>query len=168
MQATIGYLRVSTREQGRSGLGLAAQRHEIEAFAIARRVRRQVLAPGCADRRGSGCVAAATGACDSPEGGKVGPVPADRLEARPPVAQRALHYRTHGASGALHRRSAREGSRRLHAAHMGIARGAGTEDDFGAHEGRLGGRKAQRAEVWAGVPVEGVAAASQCTWFMRR
>jgi DNA invertase Pin-like site-specific DNA recombinase len=32
MQAAIGYLRVSTKEQGRSGLGLAAQRHEIEAF----------------------------------------------------------------------------------------------------------------------------------------
>jgi len=32
MQAAIGYLRVSTREQGRSGLGLAVQRHEIEAF----------------------------------------------------------------------------------------------------------------------------------------
>ena len=30
MQAAIGYLRVSTREQGRSGLGLAAQRFEIE------------------------------------------------------------------------------------------------------------------------------------------
>jgi len=28
----IGYLRVSTREQGRSGLRLAAQRHAIEAF----------------------------------------------------------------------------------------------------------------------------------------
>src|ERR1017187_9815276 len=34
MQAAIGYLRVSTREQGRSGLGLAAQRHEVEAFAL--------------------------------------------------------------------------------------------------------------------------------------
>jgi DNA invertase Pin-like site-specific DNA recombinase len=33
MKDAIGYLRVSTREQGRSGLGLAAQRHDIEAFS---------------------------------------------------------------------------------------------------------------------------------------
>jgi DNA invertase Pin-like site-specific DNA recombinase len=32
MQAAIGHLRVSTQEQGRSGLGLAAQQFEIEAF----------------------------------------------------------------------------------------------------------------------------------------
>src|SRR5258707_9159748 len=32
MKDAIGYLRVSTREQGRSGLGLTAQRYDIEAF----------------------------------------------------------------------------------------------------------------------------------------
>jgi DNA invertase Pin-like site-specific DNA recombinase len=32
MQAAIGYLRVSTREQGPSGLGPATQRHEIEVL----------------------------------------------------------------------------------------------------------------------------------------
>lgn len=34
MKDAIGYLRVSNKEQGRRGVGLAAQRHEIERFAL--------------------------------------------------------------------------------------------------------------------------------------
>jgi DNA invertase Pin-like site-specific DNA recombinase len=34
MQAAVGYLRVNTREQGRSGSGLEAQRFEIKQFAV--------------------------------------------------------------------------------------------------------------------------------------
>src|SRR5690349_21912596 len=34
MSTASGYLRVSTREQGRRGIGLAAQRHAIEAFGV--------------------------------------------------------------------------------------------------------------------------------------
>ena len=40
MKDAIGYPRVSPQEQGRSGAGLAARRHEIDAFCVARRFRK--------------------------------------------------------------------------------------------------------------------------------
>ena len=53
MKDPIGYLRVSTKKQGRSGLGLATQRLEIAIFA-ARGILSQVLASGHSDRCGEG------------------------------------------------------------------------------------------------------------------
>ena len=70
MSAAIGYLRVSTREQGRSGLGLAAQRHEIEAFGVREGFSVKSWHQDVQTGAGSGCAAAATGACDSTEGGE--------------------------------------------------------------------------------------------------
>jgi hypothetical protein len=50
MSAAAGYLRVSTSEQGRSGLGLTTQLTRSK-FWRARRIHRQVLVSGCGDRR---------------------------------------------------------------------------------------------------------------------
>ena len=52
MKAAIGYLRVSTQEQGRSGLSLAAQRLDIEAFgALANPSPRPIGRSGAATGR---------------------------------------------------------------------------------------------------------------------
>ena len=68
MQAAIGYLRVSTREQGRSGLGLAAQRL-ISRPSGSAKDSGQILASGRSDRCRSRRAAAATGACGGAQGG---------------------------------------------------------------------------------------------------
>jgi DNA invertase Pin-like site-specific DNA recombinase len=49
--SVIGYVRVSTDEQGRSGLGLAAQRSAIEAAYPAASFRQEVASGGRADNR---------------------------------------------------------------------------------------------------------------------
>jgi hypothetical protein len=104
MQAAIGYLRVSTQEQGRSGLGLAAQRHEVEAFGAREGFSIKswhqdvqtgagadalLLRPGLATARSS---------LETISGHR-----ADFASFRP-LSQRALHHWAHGASRALHRR----------------------------------------------------------------
>ena len=91
MQAAIGYLRVSTQEQGRSGLGLAAQRFDIEAFGqregFSVRFWHQDVQTGA----GADALMLRPGACHGTQASEVGAMPADRLEARPSIAQCALH-----------------------------------------------------------------------------
>ena len=86
MSEAIGYLRVSTQEQGRSGQGLAAQRHEIEAFGAHEGFLIKSWHQDVTDRRRRGCAAAAPVFGGSPEGGESGKVPTGRLQARPSVA----------------------------------------------------------------------------------
>jgi hypothetical protein len=118
MQAAIGYLRVSTREQGRSGLGLAAPRYDIEAFGVREGFRIKSWYQ------------------DIQTGAGKDALPADGLEARPPVAKRALHHRAHGAQGAFRCCGAGSRLRRVHASHLCLARRTRAEDDFGTRQGR--------------------------------
>jgi DNA invertase Pin-like site-specific DNA recombinase len=103
----IAYFRVSTREQGRSGLGIEAQRAavarfaEVEGFEIVAEFieietgkgadaldRRPQLAAALAEARRLKCAA---------------------VEAGSSVARRAFHQRPYGAQSAVYRRRARSG-----------------------------------------------------------
>ena len=96
MQPAIGYVRVSTKEQGRSGLGLAAQRHDIEVFG--EREGFAIKSWHQDVQTGAGADALdAPGACTSAKRGKVRAMPSDRLEAGSTVAQCAFHHRAYGA-----------------------------------------------------------------------
>jgi Resolvase, N terminal domain len=91
MKDAISYRRVSTREQGRSGLGLAAQRHDIETFGAREEFSIRSWYQDIQTGAGKDALLLRPA------------VPSDRVEARSPVAQRPLHHRAHGAHGALHR-----------------------------------------------------------------
>ena len=90
MQAAVGYLRVSTREQGRKGVGLAAQRHEIERFALQEGLE---VRSWHQDRGWCRCVAVAYWARAGSKGRQVGPVP----ESQPISAVESVHDSSTGA-----------------------------------------------------------------------
>ena len=115
-RTVVAYLRVSTREQGRSGLGIDAQSEAIARFAAAEGYaivaefvevetgkgsnaieRRPQLAAALAEARRHGCAVAV-------------------FQARSPVARRAFHQRSHGASGPVRGHRTGRGCRTVHAA----------------------------------------------------
>jgi len=161
MQSAVGYLRVSTREQGRSGLGLAAQRRDIEVFGAREGFSIKSWLSGYPNRRWSRCVAYASRARGCTERGACLPVSADSLKTRPLVSQRTFHFRADGASSAFHGCSSRKGLRRIHVAYLCLARRAGTKVDLAAMQSCDVGSEASRKEIWGAVALEGVATTNQ-------
>ena len=96
----ITYIRVSTSQQGRSGLGIEAQRHALNQFAQAEgfEVVREFVevetgkGADALDRRPQ--LKAALAAARKP-------VPRSRREAGPAQPRCSFHQRAHGAQGAL-------------------------------------------------------------------
>src|SRR5258708_5829978 len=118
MQSAISYLRVSTGRQGKSGLGLEAQRDAIAHFAksqgfdiIAEHVEVETgKGADALDRRPKLATALAQA--------KRARAPVIVCQTMPPVSRRSLYIRSNGAQGALHRRRTRGRRRSLHASHL--------------------------------------------------
>src|SRR5579859_4300003 len=98
MATAIGYVRVSTSAQGRSGLGLEAQRATIARFAQAEGLDVAGVR-GNRNRIWLRCIGAPTAACRSAEGCQQGEGTCFGGEARSAVSRCALHLGIDGASG---------------------------------------------------------------------
>jgi DNA invertase Pin-like site-specific DNA recombinase len=96
MMDVIGYLGVSTAKQGRSGLGLAAQRCDIEAFGACEGLSIKSWHQDIQTGAGKDGLLLRPGLAAALKEARAA-LPAHRLEDRPPVAKCALHCRAHGA-----------------------------------------------------------------------
>ena len=103
MSVAIGYVRVSTKLQGCSGVGLAAQRDDIERFALQQDLKikswYQDIQTG-----GGGCVDPPSGPCASSEGSEGTEVSTNRCKARSTVSERSFRQRTYGTPRPFHGR----------------------------------------------------------------
>ena len=138
MRQAVGYVRVSTAMQGKSGLGIESQRDAIARFAATEAY--ELIGEFVEVETGKGCDAlerrpqltAALGA------GPQGEVPGHGGEARSAVPRRAFHQRPDGAQGAVHRRRAGRRLRSVHAAHLCRPRREGAGADQRAHPVGIG------------------------------
>ncbi len=97
MKDAIGYLRVSTQEQGRSGLGLAAQRFDIQAFGTREGLRVRSWHQDVQTGAGKDAIVLRPGLAAALKEARASGFPLIVSPARSPIAQRPLHRRTHGA-----------------------------------------------------------------------
>jgi DNA invertase Pin-like site-specific DNA recombinase len=106
MKDAIGYLRVSTSEQGRSGLGLAAKRHDIESFGSREGFSVKSWHQDIQTSAGKDALLLRPGLAEALKGAHAARCPLIVSRLDPPIAKRAFHHRAQGAQGSFCRRSA--------------------------------------------------------------
>lgn len=131
MKPIVAYYRVSTKRQGRSRLGVDAQRERCAQFAAANGME---LAEAFTEvETGMGSNALDRRPARRGPGRRAAlPRPGAGGQARPALARRPLHRRTDGVAGAVPGGRARRRRGPVHAAHL---RGAGHPERVGAQVG---------------------------------
>jgi DNA invertase Pin-like site-specific DNA recombinase len=163
MQAAVGYLRVSTREQGRSGLRLAAQRFEIEAFGAREGFSINSWYQDVQTGVGADALLLRPGLASALKEAKATHCPLivsrlDRLSRNVHFISGLMEHRVHFIVAALGK-DCDDFTLHVYASLAEQER----KMNFGTAQGRRGDPKAQRAKVRAATPLKGVAAACYCT-----
>jgi hypothetical protein len=157
MRQIISYIRVSTGKQGRSGLGIDAQRDAIARFAAAE--GREVLAEFVEVETGKGADALDRRPMLAEALTKARKIKAPGREALPTISRRAVHLRPDGQASAVHRDRAWSRRGPVHAAPVcgSCAKRAGA--DRRANQGGVGPEESARCR--SGKPDQLVGRASQ-------
>ena len=144
MRAAVVYVRVSTEQQGKSGLGIEAQRGAIARFAAEPASN---WSPSTSRSRPARAPMRWSAGRSSPRRCRraKAEVPGRGGEAGSAEPRCALHPRPDGAAGAVHRRRAGRRRRSVHAAHLRRPGREGAGPDLGPHPGRAGAEKARGA-----------------------